>query len=401
LVNQYPAPSHTFIRREIQSIEALGETVFRYALRCGTSLVDSKDKDEQRRTFYILGRPAEMILRSLEMLAVKPLAMCRTLLLAFRLGWRSDRTVLRHLVYFAEAAVLASRCRQDRVDHIHAHFGTNPAAVAMLACRISGIPYSFTVHGPEEFDKAPLIGLKEKIRNCAFVVAISSYGRSQLYRCVDQQTWAKIKVVRCGIEPELFKAANAPAINALRFVCVGRLSPQKGHLLLIEAVRRLAQTRKDFDVVLCGDGEARHEIEAAIARHDLQTNIRVLGWVDGTQVREEISNASALVLPSFAEGLPVVIMEAMALKRPVISTFIAGIPELVVSGENGWLVPAGDVEALTLAMQACLDANAETLARMGHAGHERALLRHDINAEARKLIRLFEGVLRQGDQGTT
>jgi glycosyltransferase involved in cell wall biosynthesis len=232
--------------------------------------------------------------------------------------------------------------------------------------------------------------LAEKIRHCAFVVAISSYGLSQLYRCVEQKYWTKVKVVHCGIEPTVFDAAKSPATNARRFVCVGRLSQQKGHLILVEAAQRLALRGEDFELVLCGDGEMRTDIEALIRHYNLEAKIRILGWVDGPRVREEISNARALVLPSFAEGLPVAIMEAMALRRPVISTFVAGIPELVISGENGWLVPAGDIEGLVEAMQACLDANAETLARMGKAAQKRVLLRHNVNTEAGKLAGLFE-----------
>ena len=158
----------------------------------------------------------------------------------------------------------------------------------------------------------------------------------------------------------------------------------------MEAARRLAAQGVEFELVLAGDGELRAEIEALIARHKLQAKVRITGWISGEQVREEILAARALVLPSFAEGLPVVIMEAMALRRPVISTFVAGIPELVHPGEHGWLVPAGDVEALASAMRACLDAPTETLARMGEAARRRVLARHDVDTEAAKLAALFQ-----------
>jgi glycosyltransferase involved in cell wall biosynthesis len=306
-----------------------------------------------------------------------------------KLGWRSERGILRHLIYWAEAAVLACWCGRDDINHIHAHFGTNSTTVAMLAWRICGIPYSFTVHGPEEFDKALFIGLAEKIRHSAFVVAISSFGRSQLFRYTNQKHWTKVKVVHCGVEPTLFETASAPATNSRRFVCIGRLSEQKGHFILIEAAQRLALRGEDFEIVLCGDGEMRLSIEAMVRRYNLEPKIRILGWIDSARIREEIAKARALVLPSFAEGLPVVIMETMALGRPAISTFVAGIPELVIPNENGWLVPAGDVEALEEAMQACLDSSAEKLAKMGEAARKRALLCHNVNTEAAKLASLF------------
>jgi glycosyltransferase involved in cell wall biosynthesis len=134
----------------------------------------------------------------------------------------------------------------------------------------------------------------------------------------------------------------------------------------------------------------RADIEALTAHYDIQSRVRVTGWISGDQVRNEILAARALVLPTFAEGLPVVIMEAMALRRPVISTFVAGIPELVIPGEHGWLVPAGDVDALTEAMKACLDAPVDMLTQMGEAAQRRVLARHDVNTEAAKLAKLFK-----------
>jgi colanic acid/amylovoran biosynthesis glycosyltransferase len=392
--NQYPALSHTFIRREIRAIEAMGRTVFRYALRPGGNLVDIEDQEEETRTRYILRSGALEIIRcNATVLFTRPLAVCQAVGLTIKIGWRSDRGILRHFVYVIQAAVLACWCRRDGIDHVHAHFGTNSAAIAMLASRLSGIPYSFTVHGPEEFDKAQFIGLAEKIRHCLFVVAISSYGRSQLYRCIESKQWEKVQVVHCGLEPAVFQAASNPSSLPKRFVCVGRLDRQKGHLLLVEAAHQLATRGEDFELVLVGEGEMRADIEAQIRRYQLQTKICITGSVDGRQVRDEISAARALVLASFAEGLPVVIMEAMALKRPVIATFIAGIPELVHSGEHGWLVPAGDVEALVDAMQACLHATAEVLERMGAAARNRVLLRHNVDTEAAKLADLFDSAL--------
>ncbi len=149
-----------------------------------------------------------------------------------------------------------------------------------------------------------------------------------------------------------------------------------------------------FDVVLAGDGEMRNVIDAFIAAHKLQSWVHVTGWISSAEVREQILASRALVLPSFAEGLPVVIMEAMALQRPIISTYVAGIPELVHSGVHGWLVPAGDVEALMAAMQACIETSEGTLATLGAAARERVLVFHDSDKEACKLAKLFQIVAR-------
>jgi glycosyltransferase involved in cell wall biosynthesis len=161
----------------------------------------------------------------------------------------------------------------------------------------------------------------------------------------------------------------------------------------VQAAARLSAKDVEFKLVLAGGGELRADIEALVARLKLQAYVRITGWISGEQVRKEILAARALVLPSFAEGLPVVLMEAMALRRPVISTFVAGIPELVFPGEHGWLVPAGDVEALASAMQACLDAPTDTLAHMGEAARRRVLVRHNVDTEVAKLAKLFQGAV--------
>jgi glycosyltransferase involved in cell wall biosynthesis len=273
--------------------------------------------------------------------------------------------------------------------HIHAHFGTNSAEVAMLVHALGGPSYSFTVHGPTEFDKPEFLGIGEKIRRAAFVVAISSYGRSQLYRWVGHAHWPKIKVVHCGLDPAFHDGAENPPNDKPRLVCVGRLCEQKGQLLLIEAVARLAAKGFRFELVLAGDGEMRGELESLIARHGLGSQVRITGWISGEAVRDEILAARGLVLPSFAEGLPVVIMEAMVLRRPVLTTYVAGIPELVTPGINGWLFPAGDIDALATAMEDCLSRPPEALQRMGEAARVRALERHSIDGEAAKLGDFF------------
>jgi colanic acid/amylovoran biosynthesis glycosyltransferase len=394
LVNQYPKVSHSFIRREILALERRGVEVVRIALRVWDGeLLDEEDQLERERTRYVLREGAPALLLALtRMLLTRPVCLMRALALAWRMGRRADRPRPVHLAYLAEACRIEPWLREAGIEHLHAHFGTNSAEVAMLVRTLGGPPWSFTVHGPEEFDKRDLIGLADKIRHCAFVVAISSYGRSQLYRCVEHGHWPKVNVVHCGLEPTFLATPARPPSGARRLVCVGRLCEQKGQQLLVEAVQRLSALGEDFDLVLAGDGEMRADIEALIARYGLQARVRITGWISGEQVREEILAARALVLPSFAEGLPVVIMEAMALRRPVISTFVAGIPELVQPGRHGWLVPAGDVEALAHAMQACLDAPAHQLAGMGEAAHSRVRERHNVDIEAAKLAKLFHGV---------
>jgi colanic acid/amylovoran biosynthesis glycosyltransferase len=392
LVNQYPHVSHSFIRREIAALEALGLDVERFSVRPSPAdLVDPADVAERQRTQILLAAGAFGLLGALLQTALtRPLRWLRALRTTCRLGRRSERGVLRHLIYLAEACVLRRRLQQSGAGHLHAHFGTNSAAVALLTRLLGGPPYSFTVHGPEEFDRPDNLSLAEKIAHSAFVVGVSSFGRSQLYRWCSYSHWPRINTVRCGVDAAFLGDGPQPVPDTNRLVCVGRLSEQKGQLLLLEALGQLAAQGVAFEMVLAGDGPMRGVIEEQIKRLKLEGRVRITGWLSNEAVRQEILAARALVLPSFAEGLPVVLMEALALGRPVVTTYIAGIPELVENGANGWLIPAGSVEALVEALRQVLQASVERLTQMGKAGAVRVAAMHDAGGEAAKLLGLFQ-----------
>jgi colanic acid/amylovoran biosynthesis glycosyltransferase len=391
-VNQYPKVSHSFIRREILAMERQGFEVQRIALRgWNESLPDAEDRQEQEKTQYVLrtglrGLLVPWLLRLLR----SPFKMFAALRLAIRVSRQTDGRLLYHLVCVAEASRILIWIARSRACHLHAHFGTNSAEVAMQLRVLGGPPYSFTVHGPEEF-LAPL-GLEDKISRSAFVVGISSFGRSQLYLRTATALWPKIRVVHCGLEPSFHSGEARPQISDSRLVCVGRLCEAKGQLLLIDAVAQLKQRGVHVDLVLAGDGPMRAEIEKMVSELGLQDRVRITGWISSGRVREEILAARAMVLPSFAEGLPVVIMEAFAMRRPVITTYIAGIPELVKPGENGWLIPAGSIGDLTAAMEDCLSRSSDEIQRMGDAGRRIVIERHSIDVEAGKLANHIRGV---------
>jgi glycosyltransferase involved in cell wall biosynthesis len=396
LVNQYPKVSHTFIRREIRALEQQGVSVTRFALRgWDADVADRADIEEKARTRYVLEGGALPLAGALVVAIVRtPVRFARALASALRMSRRSPRPWPVHLVYLAEAAWLCRQLRVAGVDHLHAHFGTNAAEVALLVRELGGPPYSFTVHGPEEFDAPESLHLRAKVDKAAFVVAISSFGRSQLYRWIAAEQWPKVRVVHCGLDAPFDSPPAGPSPAAARLVCVGRLCEQKGQLLLLDAVKIVIDRGKLLTLVLAGDGELREAIERRIEALGLGAQVDITGWIDSERVRAEMLAARALVLPSFAEGLPVVIMEAMALRRPVLSTYVAGIAELVRPGRDGWLVPAGDVQALADAIEECLDTPASVLARMGDDAHERVVARHSIAVGAGKLAALFrEGAM--------
>lgn len=395
LVNQYPKVSHSFVRREVAAVESCGLKVARFSIRsCESELVDEADKLEQELTKVILGVGVKgLVLALLRVALTKPARFLEALRLTFKVGWHSDRGIILHLAYLAEACVLLNWFAEQGIAHVHAHFGTNSTTVAML-CRVLGGPtYSFTVHGPEEFDKATILSLEEKIKRSTFVAAVSSFGKSQLFRWCDRTLWSKIHVIHCGVDAAFLAHPHVPIPAAPRLVCIGRLNEQKGHLLLLEAANLLAVAGLDFKLVFVGDGPLRSDIEKQIAQYGLQKHIEITGWASSDQVREQLLASRAMVLPSFAEGLPVVIMESLALNRPVISTYVAGIPELVEPGVCGWLVPPGSAEVLAIAMRAALEAPLEKLEEMGKAGAQRVAQQHNVDLEAKKLVALFESAI--------
>jgi colanic acid/amylovoran biosynthesis glycosyltransferase len=397
LINQYPQASQTFIRREIHALEKLGVTVERFTIRgSDVALVDERDKAEQQKTRVVLNVGAIGLLGAvLQTFFTRPLDAARGFAEATRRGIKSHAGLSKHLIYFAESCVLLRWFRERKIAHVHSHFGTNSTLVAMLVRVMGGPPYSFTSHGPEEFDKPEALSLARKVQLSKFVVAISEFGCSQLYRWCRYEDWPKVRLVRCGVDEMFLRAAAStngqlpPPPSEPRIVNVGRLDPSKGQLFLVQAAGKLAAEGMRFQLTLVGDGSMRPELERLIEKLNLKEHVRLAGWMSNDQVRAEILNSRAMVLPSFAEGLPLVIMEALALHRPVLSTYVAGIPELVTPGVCGWLVAPGSTEGLTAAMREVLAAPVERLAEMGHAGAQRVAERHDVEREAAKLAAMF------------
>lgn len=391
VLSEYPKVSHTFIRREINALEGAGIPVERFAIRgANEDLPDPADQAEASRTRQVLasGLPA-MLTAMLSVLARAPRRAWRAFALATRMGWRGDRPIPVHWIYLLEAALVAKWVRESSITHLHAHFGSNPAEVAMLAAKLSGIGFSFTAHGTVETDNALAIKLPEKVRRAAFVVAVSEYGRAQMMRWTPLEHWHKIHVVHCGIGADFLDHPQTDVPEVDQLVSVGRLSAEKGHLILIDALARLIADGRICRLVLVGDGPLRPAIEQRCRELGVERFVTITGWQSGEAIREWLIDSRALVLPSFAEGLPVVIMEALALGRPVIATWVAGVPELVRDGRTGWLVPAGDAVSLAQAMDACLEARPAQLAAMAGAGRIAVREAHDDRIEAHKLAALF------------
>lgn len=393
ILNQYPKVSHSFIRTEIHGLESRGIHVQRYAMRgWDAELVDPLDRQEQALTRYVLrGGAWPLIGALLSCLMTGPRGFARAAVAALQMARGGERGLLVHAIYLAEACVLRRWLRVDGARHVHAHFGSNAATVALLMHRLGGPPFSFTVHGPEEFDKPLQLKLGHKVREAKAVVAITSFCRSQLYRWSDEADWPKITVVGCALDDRFATGPAQPIQDhgPPQLVCVGRLCEQKGQLLLLQALADVRERGRDVRLTLAGDGEMRGSLERAIDELGLGDRVTITGWVDAATVGALLGRSRALVLPSFAEGLPIVLMEAMARARPVVTTVIAGVPELIRDGVEGFLVPAGDCDALVEALLKVTDAPVADLDAMGTRGAARVRERHLSGPQGERLARLF------------
>ena len=393
LINCYPAVSHSFIRREIAAIEEAGGTILRYSVRSANleALPDARDRMEYAKTTVILGQHwLILILALLSKMLRSPRSFVQALRVAFTRCSCNISDIIRRVGYLAEASWLANQLIQNQVAHLHTHFGTNSAMVARLSRKLGGPHYSFTVHGPDEFDKPVEIDLRGKVADSAFCVAVSSFGRGQLMRWSDLVDWKKIEVVKCGVDDDFIgEHRSTPISEEPRFCAVARLSGQKGIPLLVEAAARLKKEGYKFTVDLIGDGEMRNQIVDMIRQHHVEDTVILAGWANSEEIVRHLLSVKAMVLPSFAEGLPVVIMEALALERPVIVTAIAGTPELV-NNECGWLIPSGSVAALADALKSALHSSSEELSAMGAVGRSRVLEFHNSKRNGAYLFSLIQ-----------
>jgi glycosyltransferase involved in cell wall biosynthesis len=398
LTNQYGRASDTFIRQEVQQLRRLGHTVQTFSIRRPTAEHAAGDevRDEQARTEYVVeAGPLRIAAAFLACSIQRPARMGRAIACAWKSAAPGARGLLWQLFYLLEASHLARRIEALGVEHVHDHIGMNSASVCMLAAVLADVTWSMTVHGPHDFVEPQRWALPEKLRAAAFTVFVAEFGRSQGMWHAAEAVWPKLRVVRCGLDETFRGRAPTPVPVRPRLLFVGRLSPEKGVLLLVEAAARLRSAGVPVELALIGDGPSRPAIERSVAERALGDAVTLLGWCDSARVRNEILASRALVLPSFAEGLPIVLLEALALQRPVISTWVAGIPELVEPGRSGFLVPPGSVDELARAMRAVIEESPEKLAEMGRHGAARVAERHDATRSARQLEELLWGVVAQ------
>lgn len=386
----YPKVSHTFIQREVIALRKLGLDVRTYSIRRAQPATTrgAQQAAEAASTFVILdaaGNPFRLCLAHLRQIAHSPFRWLSALRLAFITRSPGLRSLLWHLFYLAEAGVLADHARRSGITQMHNHFGDASATVTMLASEMTGIPFSMTLHGPTVFLEPRRWRLDMKIARSRFVACISQFCRSQAMLFSDERDWGKLHVVHCGIDPALYVQGRC---QGAKIVFVGRLDPVKGVSLLLDAFAEIRRRHPDATLTLAGDGPARESLEHRCHGLGLSDCVTFTGFIDETAVADLLNASDLFVLASFAEGLPVVLMEAMATGLPVVASQIAGIPELVRDGENGLLIPAGDTASLIAAIDRLLS-DPDLGRDMGRNGRAAVLSDFNIDTESRRLARLF------------
>ena len=395
LTGEYPKVSHTFIQREIAALRARSAEVLTYTVRRADpkDVVGPDQEAEQARTFGLLEQaknPLLLLGAHLRLVTSHPGRWFRAAALAWRTRPPGLKAGLWQLFYFLEAGVLARDLQKNGVVHLHNHFANSSCSVAMLASTLSGIPFSFTMHGPAIFFEPMHWRIDEKIARAAFVACISHFCRSQAMFFSDRQHWNRLKIVHCGVTPENYGRTDRASYGK-RIIFVGRLDAVKGVPLLIDAFAALRARHPEARLTIVGDGPDRASLEVQARASGVAETASFLGYRDQTQIADLLEGADMLVLPSFAEGVPVVLMEAMASRLPVIASQVAGVPELVENGISGFVIPAGDLDTLTDRIDQLLS-DPGLCREMGLAGRAKVEAEFDLDREAGKLLGHFAQV---------
>lgn len=388
----YPAVSHTFILREVEGLRALGLDVVTVSVRHPGSehLRGAAEQAAAGSTFYILkaARQGLTFPKALWAALARPGRLARAVRLAWRTRAPGLRAGLYQAFYLAEALVLARHLEKQGVTHLHSHFAQSSATVAMLAAKVADVPFSFTLHGPADLYEPQRWHLKQKIAQAAFVACISHFARAQGMLFSNPADWDRLRIIHCGVVPEIYAQTSTETdrLPGTELLFVGRLAPVKGLRVLLAALARARETHPGLRLTIVGDGEDRAHLEH-LAK-PMGEAVRFTGYLSQTEVAQRLAQADAFVLPSFAEGLPVVLMEALAAGKTAIAPRVAGVAELIEDGRTGYLIHAGDVDGLTQALEQ-LAADPDAGKALGAAGRDVVRAEFDARIEAARIGRLF------------
>lgn len=388
----YPRATDTFIQREVMGLRDLGLEVLTFAVRRpgDENIVGPEQAAERSQTNYLLPFNIGLMIKAhLTLLLGNPSRYFSSVKLAWATSQPGLKGFLYQLIYFLEAGGLAHLITTQNITHLHNHIASSSCTVAMLAAELGGFTFSFTMHGPHIFFEPYRWRVDEKIKHAKFVACISHFCRSQgmIFSRPDQ--WDKLQIVHCGVDPNLFETVTHQGVGK-RLLYVGRLAAEKGLPVLLEGLTELISLEPDLILTVVGDGSDRALLEQQVSDLGLQNHVRFLGYQSQSAVREHLKNTDIFVLPSFAEGIPVVLMEAMAAGVAVVATQVAGVSELVHSGVNGYVVPPGDRQALSDCVSFLMK-DADTRNRLGAAARTKVEQEFNALTEVEKLYQLFTG----------
>jgi len=390
---EYPRATDTFIQREIDGLRSEGAEVVTCSVRRTDSShhVGVEQQSESQKTFYVqeaAKNPIRLLKAHAKMLRRAPGKYLSAAKLAVRTSPPGLKNALYQVFYFLEAGVLADHLINQRVDHLHNHFANSSCTVAMLASRMTAIPYSVTMHGPAIFFEPRKWRVDEKVAHAPFVSCISHYCRSQAMIFADQSHWDRLHIVHCGVDPSRYSHEERGDENT-HLLFVGRLAAVKGLPIILEALARVKQDHPGVQLTLVGDGPDRAALEAKARSLGLSSHVTFVGYKSQDEVAEYLQHTDVFVLPSFAEGVPVVLMEALASGVPVITTRIAGVGELVEDEVSGYTVPPGDLESLTVRLCDLLE-SPSLRKRMGEAGRKKVEEDFNIRRESAWLYEIMQ-----------
>src|SRR5271165_1944900 len=392
-LSRYPGISHTFFLKEILGLREIGfeiETASVNPPDRPISKLPAQEAEEARRTYYLKQTGAWGALRTLVTITFsRPKVIFRGLRAGAGLGrWDLSLRIFA-LFYVVEAILLGLWMHRRGLRHLHVHFGGAVSTVAMLAAEAWEFDYSMTIHGPEEFYEAEQCYLPRKIERAKFIFCISDFCRSQLMKYSHPDHWSKMHVVRLGVDTEEFRPVPHEAKLPLQIVCVGRLVAAKGQHILLQAFSLVRSKGHAVHLTYIGNGPDHSSLEREVAELQLGGDVTFCGALNHDQTREQIAKADIFALASFAEGIPVALMEAMAMGIPCVSTSVAGIPELIRDNVDGLLVPPSSVESFASAIESLILDRA-LRERLGASGRAHVVEHYNLPVNLKLLASNFE-----------
>jgi colanic acid/amylovoran biosynthesis glycosyltransferase len=389
LLSHYPTSGHAFLLREVVGLRAVGFDLKVIAIRGAdrpAEKMTTVERNEQQLATTVFPVRLRSIWAHMATVVRHPVGYAAGILLALRLAKWSLRAACFNLIYFLEAIVVGFEASVAGCRHIHTHFSST---VALIARRVFDFSLSITIHGPAEFDDVQAFHLSEKVAAAKLIVTISDYGKSQVMRFSAPEHWHKIVVCRLGVDPTWFEPRARPAQpDVFNLISVGRLTPIKAQRLLLDAIEQIVRTGPRLRLRLVGSGPDEEQLRLLIVAKKLQDVVVLEGARNQDELLVMYAESDVFALASFAEGVPVVLMEAMAMQIPCVATWVNGVPELIEDGSSGLLVAPASVERLRAALERLLGDSA-LRQRLGTAGRQSVLEAYDLRANVQQLATVF------------